>query len=1615
MKNKRTFFSTLNALKIFLAIILTGLSTGAWSQVSYSSAGTNYTQNFDNLYSTVPSNNSVQGASVLPMGWAFSESGSNANATFRNDNGSSATGDTYLDGATGSNERAIGSFASGSLTSQFGVSFTNNTGVTLNQFSLSYTGEQWKDGGNSASVLNTLSFAYSIGATSFISGTYTNVAQLDFVALVNNTTGDVTLDGNSAANQRSIAYSVTGISWTPGTSLFIRWSDINDAGNDDNLAVDGIIFSATSSATPSLSAAPGSLAFGTSAVSSNSASQSFSVSGSNLAGSPGNLTATSTSSDFEVSNDNISFGSSVAIAYSSATLNSTPVYVRFTPQSTGLKTGNIIVSGGGVLVPPSVSVSGTGQIAPVKLVITTISPSSPVINQNFSITVQAQDTSNNPQNVFTNTTVALSVFNGTGTLSGTITGTINAGSNSVIITNANYDVAETGVVLTATRTSGDILSAGNSAPFTVLGVATHLVFMNVPSTGVMNSSLSTFTIEAQRADNSVDVNYTGSITISQASGPGTLNGTLTIAAVNGIATYSNISFDQAGTYTLAASSGTLTGATSNTIVITTPPFVSADILPRYIEGINGTNSSRVPYACMVTISNLTPNATYRYFNQVVLSSEASTSNGAGISIYPAASGYVRSTNPGLNAAGSYGTFTADASGVYTGLFVTEPSGNATRFVPGNYLFMRIMLNDGNNGTSVATRVTSMDSAQVINFGTTASTGTALRGNSQATAKNFLFLYDNVAGTGSPIAGTFVESDGTANTTANNYASFYSTSVNGINGAYGTIIPNTNANGIRRIEQRDLLTCNIVGCPAIDADGDWQSGANTVNPSSGNTAIVLTSADAPLNETFTSPVITSITSNSPVCPGGVLTLNVAATGTPSPTFEWSGAGSFDSMTISNPAVTNPATGTYSVTVSNACGSVSSTIAVTVGDNEVPTIIAPAAITVNAGMNCTADSVVLNSPITSDNCAIASVTNDAPASFPLGVTTVTWTVTDGSGNSATATQMVTVVDATAPAIIAPSDITITANSNCSVPAIMLGSPGTSDNCTIASVTNDAPATFPIGTTTVTWTVTDGSGNSTTATQTVTVNPPSGPATPGTISGPATNICGTTAVYSIAAVPGATSYMWTVPPGVTINSGQGTTSIHVSFLLTFASGSISVTANNSCSSSAASTLNIIRIPAMPTPISGPVADICTPAATYSVTPVAGASTYTWTVPANTSITSGQGTNSITVSFGSSFASGAIGVRANSTCQSSPVNYLSITRIPVTPGAISGQTTGICASTGSYSINQVVGASSYTWTVPSGVTITSGQGTPNIQVAYGSGFVSGFITVKANSSCNSSSPRVLAISRALGIPTAINGPSTNICASNGTYTIAAVANATSYQWTVPAGVTITSGQGTTSINVAYGPSFTSGYIIVTPSSSCATGMARALAITQSPATPEPIAGQTSALCGMPGVPYSITAVAGATSYVWTVPAGATIASGQGTNAITVDYNVTFGGGNITVYAENSCSSSMERSLALSSCSVVRTIDPAASATPELLTISDAYPNPATDKFSFDIQSPNDCDVDMEIYDAQGKLISAEKKVLVRGSNTISQDIDFTAKGIILVRIVSSNGDVVTRTVIIQ
>lgn len=159
-------------------------------------------------------------------------------------------------------------------------------------------------------------------------------------------------------------------------------------------------------------------------------------------------------------------------------------------------------------------------------------------------------------------------------------------------------------------------------------------------------------------------------------------------------------------------------------------------------------------------------------------------------------------------------------------------------------------------------------------------------------------------------------------------------------------------------------------------------------------------------------------------------------------------------------------------------------VTVNDIQDPSITAPANVVVNVDNNCNASNVALGTPTATDNCGISSVTNNAPATFSYGTTIITWTAADVHGNTSTATQTVTVKDIQAPSITAPANVVVNVDNNCSASNVAIGNANATDNCGVSNVTNNAPATFPYGTTTITWTATDVHGNTSTATQTVTV---------------------------------------------------------------------------------------------------------------------------------------------------------------------------------------------------------------------------------------------------------------------------------------------------------------------------------------------------------------------------------------------------------------------------------------------------------------------------------------------------------------------------------------------------
>ena len=138
--------------------------------------------------------------------------------------------------------------------------------------------------------------------------------------------------------------------------------------------------------------------------------------------------------------------------------------------------------------------------------------------------------------------------------------------------------------------------------------------------------------------------------------------------------------------------------------------------------------------------------------------------------------------------------------------------------------------------------------------------------------------------------------------------------------------------------------------------------------------------------------------------------------------------------------------------------------------------------------------------------------------------------------------------------------------------------------------------------------------------------------------------------------------------------------------------------------------------------------------------------------------------------------------------------------------------------------------------------------------------------------------------------------------YSVASISNATTYNWTLPSGCTITAGSGTNSITVSIGTTTISGNVTVNGANNCFTGTTSSLSITVN-TLPTALSAITGAniICQSQTASFSVTTNASATSYSWTVPSGATIQSGAGTNSIIVLFS-TAGSGTISVSGVNSC-----------------------------------------------------------------------------------------------------------------
>ena len=593
-------------------------------------------------------------------------------------------------------------------------------------------------------------------------------------------------------------------------------------------------------------------------------------------------------------------------------------------------------------------------------------------------------------------------------------------------------------------------------------------------------------------------------------------------------------------------------------------------------------------------------------------------------------------------------------------------------------------------------------------------------------------------------------------------------------------------------------------------------------------------------------------------------------------------------------------------------------VTVEDHENPVVTCPADIAVNndAG-DCGA--VVTYSATVADNCsATLSYSHASGSTFAIGTTVVTVTGTDAFGNSSSCSFNVVVTDSEYPVLTAcPADII-----TCS-PVVTWTAPTATDNCS-ATVSPDINpgSTFPAGTTLVTYSAVDASGNTTTCSFNVTVNLPStDPTSISSSNGISMCNSGTTTLSVVGGSLG-TGAQWVWYSGSCGGTPEGTgASITVT---PGATTDYFVRAEGGCANTACASQTITVYTGAPAgvvnTINGAISVCPGSSGVYTVNAVPNTGSYVWSAPAGTLINGlpspvSTTTNSATLTFGT-LPIGQSGynicVFASNDCGSTAAKCAWIRGDLSTPNYFIAPTVVCAGTTVTYEVSPLAGASNYIWTATGGATI-SGTGT-SVQVTFPANYTTGTVCVAGQSPCGlTSAQRCVSVSSSPGLPVVITG-SVKVCpGSSEVYSIAAVNGATSYIWTAPVGASINGPSNGLSITIDYTAGFVSGQVTVKSVNSCGaqSGVRAKSVSTGKLPTPGNIVGDpTNGVCGQT-YQYSISSLANATAgYVWTIPAGVTVIGPATSNSITLQFPSNFVSGVLSVAGNNSCGLGFARSI---------------------------------------------------------------------------------------------------------
>ena len=231
------------AVKFTLGLVAALALTISQAQAQFSLT-TTYTQNFDSMGTT---------GTTAPTGWFVGTGVTNGALTATTilvGTGSGTTGGNYNFGSNGVNlatDRALGSLGSGSTARLTEFRFTNNTGLTIDSLTISWTGEQYRVGGTAA-VDNELALFYSTDGSTF---TAAGTDAFDFHTPVDAGTA-AALDGNAAANRvTGLGGTISALSIADGATFYLRWVDGDSPSSENAVSIDDLTIAFTTVPEPS--------------------------------------------------------------------------------------------------------------------------------------------------------------------------------------------------------------------------------------------------------------------------------------------------------------------------------------------------------------------------------------------------------------------------------------------------------------------------------------------------------------------------------------------------------------------------------------------------------------------------------------------------------------------------------------------------------------------------------------------------------------------------------------------------------------------------------------------------------------------------------------------------------------------------------------------------------------------------------------------------------------------------------------------------------------------------------------------------------------------------------------------------------------------------------------------------------------------------------------------------------------------------------------------------------------------------------------------------------------------------------------------------------------------